>query len=268
MLLLAIFGIDDAALIVGGLAAAGGAAGGLGQLWSSHKSAKAQKTLNKMQMYLAQHAHEIEVADLRKAGLNPILSANGSGAAVPQMTAPDYSGIGQGIGQIGSSLGNALSGAVGLSQQLASVDNTKTATALNSANVGMVNARNKQIQVSLPAEKAKQQVLAEYYNTPMGRSDIIREYHNAAQKGEGQNAFNKFLSRVSNYADYMDSAEMRKIINGSATSSVNSARKEVEKADKKTENNFNKMLDRLKKHNKKATEISPSKNPVFHGHMY
>lgn len=65
--------------------------GGIGSLASSASSAKAANKLAKMQYKiwkqqkdLALHAHEYEVADLRRAGLNPILSATGgSGISVP-----------------------------------------------------------------------------------------------------------------------------------------------------------------------------------------
>lgn len=54
-----------------------GAAGGV---LSNRASAKSAAKSIGFQREMAQNAHQYEVADLRKAGLNPILSAGGSGA--------------------------------------------------------------------------------------------------------------------------------------------------------------------------------------------
>lgn len=50
----------------------------MGDLFQSSKAARRQFEYQKQMM---QNAHQWEVADLRKAGLNPILSAGGSGAS-------------------------------------------------------------------------------------------------------------------------------------------------------------------------------------------
>lgn len=64
-----------------GLGWLGGLAGGLFSASSAKSSARAQMAF---QERMAKNAHQYEVADLRAAGLNPILSATGgNGAAVP-----------------------------------------------------------------------------------------------------------------------------------------------------------------------------------------
>lgn len=79
---------------------AGGALGTLGAVYSAKSAASGQAKANRMnimmglnqqrfQERMARHAHRYEVQDLRKAGLNPILSATGgSGSATPSGSAP------------------------------------------------------------------------------------------------------------------------------------------------------------------------------------
>jgi hypothetical protein len=80
---------------------AGGIAGGLGGglvsmaggLISSGKAKKAAQKQMDFQRQMSNTAHQREVADLRAAGLNPILSAGGSGASTPGGAAgqtPDF----------------------------------------------------------------------------------------------------------------------------------------------------------------------------------
>lgn len=74
--------------------------GGLGlggSLFSASSSKKATKKLIQWQDLLSRTAHQREVADLRAAGLNPVLSAMSGGSAVPGGAVPNIPDYGQAI---------------------------------------------------------------------------------------------------------------------------------------------------------------------------
>lgn len=83
--------ITAAALI--GAQAAGSLIGGAFSAYGADKQAKAQKQMLEKQLAWererATNAHTWEVEDLKKAGLNPVLSAQGQGASTSAITTPD-----------------------------------------------------------------------------------------------------------------------------------------------------------------------------------
>lgn len=135
------------------LAALIGAAGAVG---TTGLSAYAQNKINQQNILANQHrfaaetelantAHQREVVDLRLAGLNPILSAGGSGASVPTQAAyegkaPDLSAL--------ATLGDAVNNARATSSQLA----------VNDANIA-----------AKQGDIAEQKALKDFYESPQGK---------------------------------------------------------------------------------------------------
>nr|QJB20067.1 MAG: DNA pilot protein [Microvirus sp.] len=104
---------------------AGAASGGanlLGTILTNEANRKEAKNNRNFQSEMSSSAHQREVADLRAAGLNPILSASGSGASTP-------SGAQATLENPGNSISTGINTAMAVKTTNAGLENTTADTA-------------------------------------------------------------------------------------------------------------------------------------------
>lgn len=124
---------------IGAAIAGGAASGGLGMIGSAvsaHMARTNMREQNRFNYQMAATAHQRQVADMRLAGLNPILSAGGGGAPTPTTAAP-------GVPDLGQHAGAALQGALQIKRLQADLDVLRAQARKTNAEADVVGNREK-----------------------------------------------------------------------------------------------------------------------------
>lgn len=179
------------------LSAAGSLAGPAlsfgGQAMSSAMAYKSQMATNEAQIQMmqqqiayqkeaAKHAHQWEVDDLRKAGLNPILSSKYGGASVGSIPSPNLVSPGSPIaGATESAMNSARLFSAELKKAKSEIDLNKGLTfkaavdagtsaqqgVLNQASAKRFEAEAKKIQQNIRIDKATEDVFSGRFGAPI-----------------------------------------------------------------------------------------------------
>lgn len=156
---------------MGALIAAGIAA--LGTYYTNQQnSANSQRQMD-FQREMSNSAHQREVDDLRKAGLNPILSAGGQGASTPQGSMANNE----------NPVANMMATAMQYRQQQkdfeqkdAGIENTKADTANKSANADLIRNQTNQSAMEIRSKNLQNRLLEQTMEAQIKKAKAEGDY--------------------------------------------------------------------------------------------
>jgi len=146
--------------------------GGIGSYYGQKEANESNERMSKEQMsfqrYMSNTSHQRGQADLRKAGLNPILSATGGNASTPTGSQA----------HVENALGAGISTALEAKRLKADLDKIHSEVEQNKANTEVSKSSKKLIESQIPGAQGKSQVDAALGKT----AQILQPYLNKVQK--------------------------------------------------------------------------------------
>lgn len=173
-----------------------GAGGGLLGSWYQNRESEwaANRTMN-FQRDMSNTAHQREVEDLRKAGLNPILSALGNGATTPSGATPEVGSMSEGISSgINTAIGARMAGTelkkadaqvgqieAGTQQSLATKRNTDQSTKNLEETSKLISAQSASTALDVQQKKQTNEIISKTANAQIKKLIAEGKYAEAQQ---------------------------------------------------------------------------------------